>query len=138
MCAEDRGRLLLYFAAHVPGGLQTEDADLLLRLPVFPGIAHTSQTPVWRPLTGGSGMPNTACKAHSSLHVSSCLEPVTKDLLCMQAGSRFAMNYTGTGWLPQHCRRFLAVAAAQMRLCALTRCYQPCVVAGPTCQQYCK
>ena len=58
MSADDRGQLLLYFAAHVPGGLQTQDADLLLRLPIFPGIAHTSQSPMWRPLTGTPSMPN--------------------------------------------------------------------------------
>lgn len=52
MSADDRGQLLLYFAAHVPGGLQTQDVDLLLRLPIFPGIAHTSQSLMWRALIG--------------------------------------------------------------------------------------
>lgn len=54
MAAEDRSRLLLYFAAYVPGGLEAADAEFLLRLPIFPGVAHSTEGPAWRPLTTGN------------------------------------------------------------------------------------
>ena len=92
MSADDRGQLLLYFAAHVPGGLQTQDVDLLLRLPIFPGIAHTSQSPVWRPLIGTASSPILHVLRPGCYLIISCSAMVTtcrhgQGVMCMDHGA---------------------------------------------------
>lgn len=63
MASEDRNRLLLYFAAYVPGGLEAADASFLLRLPIFPGVAHSAESPAWRRLTAADGAAAAAAPA---------------------------------------------------------------------------
>lgn len=141
MTAEDRGQLLLYFAAHVPGGLQTEDADLLLRLPIFPGIAHTSQTPVWRPLTGEACMPSLRLDT-----VVSCLMGTyahDSDLssnFCKHGNKRptdligyHLLSLRSHVQVQGQCGQMMGLV--QMLLCAQMRCCQLCVVTGPACQR---
>ena len=57
----DRSRLLLYFAAYVPGGLEAADAAFLLRLPIFPGVAHSAEAPAWRRLAAAAAGDAAVC-----------------------------------------------------------------------------